>query len=507
MEENKNEIKSVVAYLRKSSEDDAQGQANKQLNSMDYQRSFAQEAITKYNLRIEKSFEDDKTGYEAFVRDDFQEMLDYLKEHKGKVEGIVCTEISRLARNFADGGMVLWYLQNGTIKYIFTPSKVFTNSSSDQLMVAIEFAMSKKSSDEGSYRTKAGMKSKAQKLRHPARPAVLGYVTEGLRGQKLWKIDPVIGPMVRVVFEQFATGKYTLQEIADFAYSIGLKSTAKRSTTGKISKNTWLNRLQDLQYTGIFYHKEERIVGEYEWLIPSELFYEVQDVLQNSKHPKTTHMTYAYSGIARCGLCGRMLSGTHKKGITYYRCDKRGEPCKNMARTTYVDEKTFEARLIEEFSHIEIDQETWSVCRDYVSEMNQPEKIKIKEQIRKLGERIAYEERIQVEAGRKFADDKILQTDYEKLIKDSNLQIALYRSTLVKCENIVHELDELMYNFLDNVKYVTKRLAIALPENKIELITIFCENLVWKDGKARFDWKKPYFILAKQPNNSTVLRR
>ena len=32
-----------------------------------------------------------------------------------------------------------------------------------------------------------------------------------------------------------------------------------------------------------------------------------------------------------------------------------------------------------------------------------------------------------------------------------------------------------------------------------------CENLEWKDGKARWDWTKPYFILAKQPNKSKVL--
>lgn len=93
------------------------------------------------------------------------------------------------------------------------------------------------------------------------------------------------------------------------------------------------------------------------------------------------------------------------------------------------------------------------------------------------------------------------------MIKDSNLQLATYRSTQVKCENISHELDELMYSFLDNVKYVTQRLKIALPQNKRELISIFCENLEWKDGKARWDWTKPYFILAKQRNNSTLLPR
>lgn len=37
---------------------------------------------------------------------------------------------------------------------------------------------------------------------------------------------------------------------------------------------------------------------------------------------------------------------------------------------------------------------------------------------------------------------------------------------------------------LCDIKYVTKRLRVALPNNKKELVSIFCENFVWKDEKA-----------------------
>lgn len=507
MENEENKYNRVVAYIRKSSEDNEKGEAIKQLNSIEYQRQFVKEAIPKYNLRIERTFEDDKSAYEAFERDGFQEMLDYLKDNKGAIDGIVCTEISRLARNFADGGMLLWYMQNGTVRHIYTPSKIFTNSSSDQMMVAIELAMSKKSSDDTGYRTKEAMKSKARTLKHPARPAILGYHTTGLVGKKKWIIEPIIGPKVKLVFEQFATGKYTLQEITNYADSIGLKSPTKKSTTGKISKNTWHNRLRDQQYTGIFYHEDERIPGDYEPLITPELFYNVQEVLSGNSHPKVTHLEYAYSGIIKCGLCGDMLSGTNKKGITYYRCAKRTLPCKEMARVTYITEKTLENGLLEAFKRIEIDQDMWRTCREYVSEINQPERIKIKKQIRELGERVSTEERMQIDIGRKFAEGDLLKTEYDRLMKDSNLKISSLRNTVIKCENISQELDELMYSFLDNVKYVTQRLKIALPQNKRELISIFCENLEWKDGKAQWDWRKPYFILAKQPKSSNVLPR
>jgi len=500
------EYKQVVAYIRKSSEDNEQGEAHKQLNSIEYQRQFVKDASQKYDLKGPiRIFEDDKTGYEAFVREGFEEMLVYLKDHKDNIDGIICTEISRLARNFADGGMILWYMQSGIIKRIYTPSKIFSNSSSDQLMVAIEFAMSKKSSDDTGYRTKEGMRNKVRTMKHPARPAILGYITRGPVGRKEWIIDPVKGPLVKIVFEQFATGKFTFDQIADYAYNIGLKTNKKSNLHGKISKNTWRNRLTDIQYTGIFYEEGERIAGEYEPLINTELFYSVQTIISDHHHPKETHLDYAYSRIVHCGLCNGMLSGTHKKGITYYRCGKRKLPCKNIDRITYIPEKKLEDKLMSAFEKIEIDEDAWKASREYVAEINQPHKIDIKKQVRALGEQVTAEEKLQIKIGRKFSLGELDRNEHDRLLKDSQLKIASLRNTIVKSEHIVDELDALMYQFLDNIKYVTKRLRLALPENKREMVSIFCENLVWKDNKLHWDWKKPYFFLVKQPAGSNML--
>lgn len=506
MEDNEPKYNRVVAYIRKSSEDNLKGEANKQLNSLEYQRAFVKDAITRYKLELVGSiFEDDKTGYEAFARDNFAKMLDYLKEHKGEVDGIVCTEISRLARNFADGGMILWYLQNGTIKRIYTPTKVFTDSSGDQLMVAIEFAMSKKSSDDTGYRTIEGMKSKAKIMKHPARPAILGYITEGPVGRKKWVVDPIKGPLVRKVFEQFATGNYTFEQIAEYAKNLGL--TSNKSETGGFHKNTWRNRLADLQYTGIFESDSEKIVGEYVPLVDTPLYYQVQDVINDHEHPKNTHLDYTYSGLFKCGLCGGMLSGTVKKGIIYYRCGKRKLPCKNIERISYIPEKKLEDSLMTAFEQIEIDQDTWKAAREYVAEINQPQKLDMKNQVRMLGEKITTEQNLQITMGRRFSSGDLTKTEYDRLMEDSHRKEISLRNTIVKCENIVQELDNLMSQFLDNIKYVTKRLRIALPINKREMVDIFCENLVWKDGKAQWDWKKPYFIIANRPKSSTMLPR
>lgn len=501
----------VIAYIRKSSDDNEQGEAHKQLNSMEYQREWVKEAVKKHDLNlIRRPFEDDKSGYIAFHRDDengFNKMIDYIKDKDNAVEGIICTEISRLARNFADGGLLLWYMQSNVVKHIYTPSKEFTNSSSDQLMVAIEMAMSKKSSDDTGYRTKAGMDTKVRTMKHPSRPAILGYKTEGRVGAKKWIIDEKIGNLVKDVFKKFTTGNYTFDQIAEYAYNLGLKSLSKRSGTGKYSANTWRNRLTDEQYIGIFYHNGERIVGEYEPLVKVGVFYEVQEIIRGNQHPKDFHIEYAYTGMIRCSLCNDMLSGTNKKGITYYRCAKRKAPCKNEDRKPYIPERELEETLIEAFNNIEIDQNTWNEARKYVDEINQPEKTNLIQQIRKFGGLVEAEEGLQIEIGRKYSEGKMSKYEHDRLIQDSTHKQASLRKTIVKLENYELELNQLMNNFLDNIKFVTRKFETALPQNKREMVDIFCENLMWDGQKARFDWTKPYFILAKQPNNSNVLPR
>ena len=53
----------VIAYIRKSSEDNEQGEAYKQLNSIEYQKQFIRDAVQKYKLKpVIKVFKDDKTG-------------------------------------------------------------------------------------------------------------------------------------------------------------------------------------------------------------------------------------------------------------------------------------------------------------------------------------------------------------------------------------------------------------------------------------------------------------
>lgn len=496
----------VIAYIRKSSEDAKRGKANRQLNSFNYQKETIRKIIDRENLiLLRQPFQDDNTGYKAYIREGFEKLIEYIQENKDKVDGIVCTEINRLARNFGDGGQILWFLQAGLITRIFSHDKTFTDSSSDQLMVAINFALAKHSSDETSFRAQAAAESKIKTQKQPPKRPILGYLTEGKVGQKRWIPDPKVAPLVKKVFEEFSTGKHTLEQITGYAYSIGLRSQSPRSKLGKISKNTIRNRLKDIQYTGIIVYRGEKYDGDYIPIVSTPLFYKVQMVFDSKKHPKSPHRDYAYTGIIKCGDCGRFLSGTHKKGHTYYRCDKRKKPCSHLQKK-YVNEKNLEKDLVQAFETIEINEKRWQLLREYSFEMSESGKEKYLREARRITNKILAVEEEKKSYARAVADGRLDKEGYDKLKEDANEHIKILRESQVKCENYVDELKSLMFSFLDNVKFITKRFKVATPANKRDMVDIFCENLKWDGKKLRWDWKKPYFYLAKSSKNATMLR-
>lgn len=496
MSENK-----VVAYLRKSSKDSLDGEANKQLNSFSYQAKVVNELVRKHELELKHPpFRDDHTGYYAFSRNEFEQMIKVIEDED--VHGIVCYDLSRLARNFGDGGLILWFLQSGKIKCIYTYDKVFTDSHSDQLMVAINFAIAKNSSDQTSDKTKKGIKDKVATTGHPHYPPILGYLGHGKPGKREWIIDPDVAPLVRNMFESYATGSFNLNEITDYAYSIGLRSNNKKRT--RMGKNTIRNRLADIAYTGVFLHEGERVAGKYTPIISSELFYKVQDVLQERSHPKSQHIDYAFSRMIACNNCGGNISGTMKKGITYYRCSKRKKPCSSI-KVPYLVESDFLDDFSQALKKIELHDKEWKQLREYVAELNNQDKGQYLLQARMAKSKVLEGEERLKEVGIARMKKEIDKDTACLLSNDAKEQIKVFLVREQRYEKMAQEVEKRMKEFLDDLHHVANRFKSASEENQRTIVSVLCENLVWDGEKVRWDWKKPYYFIAKTDKKSKRL--
>jgi hypothetical protein len=151
--------------------------------------------------------------------------------------------------------------------------------------------------------------------------------------------------MVARLFERYATGKYSLKQIAAMARADGLVyrksgNPIPTATVHKILRNRTYSG--DFDYKGVVYH------GTYEALVTPELWEEVQAVLdgRRAKRPKKRTHDFAFSGLVTCGHCGCAMVGEIKKGrYVYYHCTGHKGKCPERYTREEVLEEAFAGLL------------------------------------------------------------------------------------------------------------------------------------------------------------------
>jgi hypothetical protein len=151
--------------------------------------------------------------------------------------------------------------------------------------------------------------------------APIGYVNE--RGKGIMP-HPEFSGLIKKIFEQYATGNFTLKNIREKFNALGLRG---KSNNG-LAVSNYQTILKNPIYTGMMRHNGELCEGKHEPIISKKLFDDVQEVMTRKSKPKTNELkSYAYRGLFHCGECGCFITTETKKGHNYLRCTKRKGPC------------------------------------------------------------------------------------------------------------------------------------------------------------------------------------
>jgi hypothetical protein len=169
-------------------------------------------------------------------------------------------------------------------------------------------------------RTRAGMKAALELGRWPFL-APLGYLNAPRGIGKSLVPDPERAPIVCRAFEEYATGRFTKQQLLEQARAWGLTNRRDRPLTsqaiGVLLKNQLYAGIVDVPAYGV-----RAKHGDFEPLISEDLFYRVQAVL-SGRVPSTTpqqraHPDFPLRGFVRCESCGRGLTGSWSKGVAAF---------------------------------------------------------------------------------------------------------------------------------------------------------------------------------------------
>jgi hypothetical protein len=155
------------------------------------------------------------------------------------------------------------------------------------------------------------MREKAEQGIPPYKVA-LGYRNiGGTDGRRTIELDPVIAPISRLMFEDYATGKYSLADLAEMAKREGL--FLGRETERVTATIHWI--LTNPSYYGEFRYRGKLYSGNYPPLVSRELWEKVQIGLKKRgiRKPRRVTHHFAFSNLIRCGHCGCSLVGELKK--------------------------------------------------------------------------------------------------------------------------------------------------------------------------------------------------
>ena len=300
-------------YARKSTDE-----PDRQMLSIEAQVTELREFARKERLTIVEEFTESMTARKP-GRPIFNAMMDRVA--KGEVDALLAWHPDRLGRNPLDGGQLIHALDSEALSTLKFPTFWFENTPQGRFMLAVSFGQAKLYVDDLSVNIRRGIRQKLRRGEFPGKPPV-GYTNEPRL--RTIVLDEDKAPLVRRMFEDFATGEFSVQALRDRIIDWGLLSNyGQRPALSKLYKT-----LANPFYVGLFRYKGELHEGTHEPLISQELFDQVQTILHQRSVPKSRRAEpFRFLGEIHCGECGCAITAERQKTYTYYRCTRKKGPC------------------------------------------------------------------------------------------------------------------------------------------------------------------------------------
>ena len=301
--------------------------------------------------------------------------------YAGHVNCVVVKDLSRFCRNASEGGQ---YLDNIFVRYqvrfisinngLDTASGTM-NSATQLISVGVTNVINESVAATTSVNVRGTLNVNRQQGKFIGSFPSYGYLKDPEDHHRLI-VDEETAPIVRMIFEDFVRGS-SIAGIAKKLNAMGIpnptaykrsKNLRYRHPAGEKNDGLWPDSsvrriLRNEMYIGnmvqgknatISYKikqcravpKEEwfRVEGTHEAIIDRETFDKAQSLFnRNIRKPAKSDDVLIFSGLVRCGHCGRIMSkktNRHSYGTYhYYRCvtHNKMDPTKCTGRTIRID--------------------------------------------------------------------------------------------------------------------------------------------------------------------------
>ena len=236
----------VTFYARVSSESD------EQINSLGNQVAYYEELIRRNSAwEYVKGYVDE--GLSAATtknREDFHRMVEDGKA--GAFDLIITKEITRFARNTLDSILYTRELLGSGVGVFFQNDNINTFDEDSELRLTIMSGIAQDELRKLSSRVKFGHAQAIKNSVVLGNSRIFGYVKDGGR----LVIDETEAPMVRELFELYATGEYSMKQIETIFWDKGYRNHNGK----KIAHTTMSNLIANPKYKGYYVGNKVKVI-------------------------------------------------------------------------------------------------------------------------------------------------------------------------------------------------------------------------------------------------------
>ncbi len=349
--------KFAVSYLRVSTRGQAErGGGHDEGFSIPAQREANKRKALSMGAIIGKEFVDRGASAKSADRPQLQEMLKYVKENADRVDYVIVHKVDRLARNRDDDSDIMRALRECGVQLV-SASESIDDTPAGMLLHGIMSSIAEFYSQNLATEVKKGLNEKVKGGGTVSR-CPLGYlnvrrVDDKGREERTVEVDPERAPLVKLAFEEYATGNWTVSDLADHLAACGLTTRATPKIASEpISKKALNQLLTNPYYKGLIKYCGVEYQGAHEPLVDEQTWQQVQSVLSaHINGERTREHPHFLKGSVFCGICGsRMIVSNAKKpnGVVYpyFYCagrhSKRKKNCKLKAILISVVERQIE---------------------------------------------------------------------------------------------------------------------------------------------------------------------
>lgn len=474
--------KNVLAYTGVSTKDQKDFG-----NSLGSQKKAIANFCKSSQLNVIEFFEEDFSA-KNFNRPIFKELKEFAKKNKGRIDYLLVQKWDRFSRNVGLALQMIEYFKKLGIEVNSIENWIDYDAPDYIVILSIYLSTPEAENSKIRDRTIAGTREALKQGRY-VNAIPKGYISgKDQKGKTLMKQDPVKAPLIKNLFEDFATGLYSQQDLVK-KYNLKGLNLSKSSLSRLLDNPLYMGMVRVPKFKD---EPEQLVKGLHSAIISKETYYIAQEIkngrVSRIKKQRGKNENFPLTGFLICAECGGAVygsqsnNGTNKKVTSYYNYYQCNSKCKCKRYRAEVVHNELE----QVFATIKPSEEILDLFQKILIDEYKNVKTDRLQDIQSIDRKMDDIVNNQMQLTEKFGLDKIKEDIYNKLMDSYEMELIELRASKAELGDYQQDLDKYIsfgLTLLTNLDVFYKNVGV---EVKTKLLgSLFTEKLVFQNNTFR----------------------